>query len=285
MSSKIVFDNAKLKPRIEGDTVFFGEAECLGAGKTLHDEYVGNSPFPHIVIDDFLPQDALRRVVAEFPERAQGQFADAHSNLKTGYQLEKIKSAYITNLINALNSAQFLTFLEEMTGIKGLISDPHQMGGGLHETARGGHLSIHADFNMHPKLKTRRRVNLILFLNENWDESYGGALELWKIDMSACEKSVIPVLGRAVVFNTESDSFHGHPDPLDCPEGVFRRSLALYYYTVPEGAEMLEPRHTTDFRVRPGTSDNLQLKNKFKELMRDLMPPMLYRAMRRRKQK
>lgn len=268
---------AELNPEVRDGFIRFDRAECRALGKKLHDQYTGNSPFPHIVIDNFLPRDFLNRMRSEFPKREDGRFSDAHSKLKTGYQLEKIESPFISSAIEALNSSQFIEFLEEMTGIKGLIADPHQMGGGLHETARGGHLSIHADFNMHPRLKAHRRMNLILFLNEDWKEEYGGALELWKTDMSACEKSVLPVIGRAVVFNTTSDSYHGHPDPLTCPDDVFRRSLALYYYTVPEKAQEMES-HSTLFQVRPGTEDKAQKKG-WRGLMRDLMPPVLYRAL------
>jgi len=271
-----------LNPRLEGDTCFFDRAECQAFGEKLHDHYATNVPFPHIVIDNFLPDNLLRRVCSEFPERTGGRFNDAHSRLKTGYQMEKINSPLITNLVAGLNSSPFLDFLERLTGIPGLVPDPHQLGGGLHETARGGHLSIHADFNMHPRLRLRRRLNLILFLNEAWREDYGGALELWERDMSRKAQEVLPVLGRAVVFNTDSDSFHGHPDPLACPDTVYRRSLALYYYTVPQGAELLERSHTTDFRRRPGSSDKWQVRTKIRQVAKDLTPPIIHRLLRRK---
>ncbi|MEE4212888.1 MAG: 2OG-Fe(II) oxygenase, partial [Parvularcula sp.] len=176
--------SARLNPRVDKDTIFMDRDECRALGDALHTEYVTNKPFPHIVIDDFLPKELLRRMLEDFPKREKGRFDDDHSRLKTGYQMEKIKSPLITNMIDALNSSPFLDFLERMTGINGLLTDPHQAGGGLHETARGGHLSIHADFNMHSRLRTRRRMNLILFLNENWQDDYGGELELWETDMS-----------------------------------------------------------------------------------------------------
>lgn len=273
---------ARLNPDVREDTVFLNTDECVALGKSLNSTYVGNDPYDHIVIENFLPVPLLQRVLAEFPQRAEGKFNDSHSKFKTGYQLDKIESPYITNLIAALNSAPFLRFLEEMTGIEGLIPDPYQLGGGLHETIRGGHLSIHADFNMHNKLKLRRRMNLILFLNDTWDENYGGSLELWEKDMSACAKSVLPVIGRAVVFNTNDDSFHGHPDPLTCPDGVFRRSLALYYYTALGDGEVLEQSRSTDFRARPGTEDAAQKKS-MRGLAKDLLPPVLYRALSSKK--
>jgi Rps23 Pro-64 3,4-dihydroxylase Tpa1-like proline 4-hydroxylase len=260
----------KLTPKIEGDTVFFDRSACVKLGQEYHDQYVTNTPYPHISIDNFLPSDALRRIVAEFPQREAGRFANAHSNLKTGYKLEQIKSPYITNFLAALNSAQFLAFLENLTGIEALITDPHFAGAGLHETARGGHLSIHADFNMHPTLHVRRRMNLIIFLNEGWQASYGGALELWDKEMSACQKAIEPVLGRAVVFNTEADALHGHPDPLQCPPDVFRRSLALYYYTAATAEHLAEKVRTTQFKVRPNSGDKYPIREMIGESARGL---------------
>lgn len=231
----------------------FDREACKALGAKLHDQYVLASPFPHIVIDNFLDPVVLRRIVDEFPRREKGRFSDAYSQLKTGYTHGQIRSAYAQDLLNVLNSAPFLMFLQNLTGIRGLVSDAHYTGGGLHETARGGHLAIHADFNIHPHSKLQRRLNLILFLNDDWDESWGGSLELWDQDMKACRESVAPTMARAVVFNTDSNSYHGHPDPLVCPPEVMRRSIALYYYTLPTSA-LIVP-HTTRFQARPGTND------------------------------
>jgi hypothetical protein len=231
----------------------FSSEQCKAVGDAYNEQYVNASPFPHIVFDNLFDPAILRRVVEEFPGREKGRFSDGFSQLKTGYVHDQIRSAYVQDLLSALNSAAFLFFLQRLTGIKGLTSDPHFLGGGLHETARGGFLRIHADFNYHPHTKLQRRLNLILFLNEDWNEQWGGALELWDQKMSGCQTQVQPVLGRAVIFNTDSTSYHGHPDPLDCPPEVMRRSIALYYYTAPSSAKLLP--HTTLFQARPGTND------------------------------
>lgn len=245
-----------LSIREEDGLLRLDSKECAEKGAGYHAEYVKNAPFPHIVLGNFLDEDVLMRVVRDFPEREKGRFSDAYSQLKTGYKLEQIKSAFIENLLNALNSAAFLVFLENLTGIKGLTNDPYYHGGGLHEIARGGHLSIHADFNIHAITGLRRRLNLILYLNEDWEPSYGGHLELWDRQMKACRKSVSPELGTAVIFNTDTTSYHGHPDPLACPEGRYRRSIALYYYSVPGGTLRGKlTGHTTLFQPRPGSSD------------------------------
>jgi Rps23 Pro-64 3,4-dihydroxylase Tpa1-like proline 4-hydroxylase len=231
----------------------FDTEQCKSAGNALHRQYVRNDPYPHIVIENFVDPNFLRQVQAEFPNPGRGRFADEFSQLKTGYSLDAIRSAYIHDLLRAFNSAAFLSFLEALTGINGLVDDSRFTGGGLHETRRGGHLSIHADFNVHSVTRLRRRINLILFLNDRWDESWGGALELWDQSMAACRRSVPPLISTAVIFNTDGRNYHGHPDPLNTPPEVTRRSIALYYYTAPRG---LVVPHTTVFRARPDTAEH-----------------------------
>ena len=144
------------------------------------------------------------------------------------------RDAYERNarwLLYQLNSSVFVNFLEELTGVGGLIPDPHFEGGGLHQIERGGFLKIHADFNRHPKLNLDRRLNLLLYLNEDWKDDYGGHLELWDREVARCVKRIAPVFNRCVVFTTTDFSFHGHPEPLACPPAVTRKSLALYYYS------------------------------------------------------
>ncbi len=109
--------------------------------------------------------------------------------------------------------------------------------------AKGGKLGIHADFNKQPTNGLDRRVNVLLYLNESWKEEWGGHLELW--DSKECVTKINPIMNRMVVFNTSSTSFHGHPHPLTCPDDVFRKSLALYYYT--EGRPEKTQSHGTLF--------------------------------------
>ena len=114
----------------------------------------------------------------------------------------------------------FVGYLEELTGIEGLIPDWSMDGGGLHQTLRGGHLNIHADFSTHhDHANWARRVNILLYLNPEWPQEWGGKLELWNSDMTECRDRVTPAGNRMLVFSTTLDSFHGHPDALTCPRG------------------------------------------------------------------
>jgi hypothetical protein len=136
---------------------------------------------------------------------------------------------FTRDLLREFNSPGCLQFLETLTGIGNLMPDPYFEGGGLHQIEPGGFLKVHADFNWHPRLRLDRRLNLIVYLNQDWREEYNGHLELWDRSMSLAVRKVLPVFNRAVVFSTTSWAYHGHPEKLACPPGQTRKSLALYY--------------------------------------------------------
>ena len=197
-------------------------------------QYRDASPFPNIVLDNFVDGGILQRVaseVAAMDRSAWHRTASAHER-KLSTEDESTFGPFTRRMFSALNSSAFVTFLEDLTGIDGLIADPHLRGGGLHEIERGGLLGVHADFNFYKRMRVWRRLNVLIYLNSEWDEAWGGHLELWEADGKACAKKIAPTFNRAVIFDTSSHSYHGHPHPLNCPEGQSRRSLALYYYTV-----------------------------------------------------
>jgi hypothetical protein len=172
--------------------------------------------------------------------------------------------------------------LENICGIRGLVPDPYFEGGGYHEITQDGHLSVHADFNHHGPMNLERRINVLIYLNKDWKDEYGGQLELWDNDMKRCVKSFVPLFNRCVIFNTNSNSNHGNPQPVNHPDGMARRSIALYYYTATWDAT--KRKHTTQFRVRPGaTKDASDVMGKGLDLMADLMPPVLYRQLMHRR--
>jgi hypothetical protein len=205
--------------------------------------YQSSSPFPHIVLDDFLDKKSIAELIRRFPNLREKPIPKTQTIAKSASgKLSQPNKLWLSNQVGVdpiirhlyweLNSAPFLAFLEKLTGIVQLIPDPHLAGGGVHETLRDGLLMIHADFNKHPQFNLDRRLNILIYLNENWQEDWGGDLELWARDMSRCEKRISPIAGRCVIFSTMRDSFHGHPHPLVCPPENSRKSIALYYYTI-----------------------------------------------------
>jgi hypothetical protein len=258
------------------------EEECRANGAALNTRYVNAAPFPHIVLDDFIDPAVLRKVIAEFPRSQDMPYYDrAQERLKYQYGPRYWAGATTHNLFALFNSEAFVSFLQEMTGIDGLIPDAGFAGGGLHETKPGGHLSVHADFNLHEKLGLIRQLNLLIYLNDDWSPEYGGNLELWDKSMKDCEVAVSPELGRAVVFTTALDSYHGHPDPLTCPPDRSRRSMALYYYTSPREGLADIPKRTTQFQVRPDSGDKTDWQIKRRHLLNDWVPPGARRMLQR----
>jgi Rps23 Pro-64 3,4-dihydroxylase Tpa1-like proline 4-hydroxylase len=259
----------------------FDREQCVAVGTSLADKYQNAAPFPHIMMEDFIDAAVLRDVLAEFPDRDGRTYFDrAQERLKYQFDPNTVPSHIIRNLLAELNSEPFLAFLSAMTGIEGLISDPYYTGGGLHETLAGGHLSVHADFNVHDKMKVERRLNLLIYLNDDWKPEYKGDLELWDKKMRKAAVSVPPLLGRAVVFNTTLQSFHGVPEALACPPDRSRRSIATYYYTA-FPAERTAPKRTTTFQTRPGTGDKTDWRVLYKHAVEDWVPPKLQKIAKR----
>jgi hypothetical protein len=219
----------------------------------LKNDYVGADPFPHVVMDDFLPPSFCEQVLAEFPspETSAWHRFEKHHSRKLASTEKMQLGKFTCELLDHFNSAPCLRFLESLTGITGLIPDPYFEGGGLHQIVSGGFLKIHTDFNFHTRLKLDRRINLIVYLNKDWREEYKGHLELWDRDMSRCVRKVLPVYNRCVVFSTTDWSYHGHPGKLACPPGWSRKSLALYYYSNGRPEEERSAVHGTMWQERP----------------------------------
>ncbi|MEL6866050.1 MAG: 2OG-Fe(II) oxygenase [Bacteroidota bacterium] len=218
----------------------------------LKKAYQREDPFPHIVLENFLEEVAAKKAYQLFPQvKDEGWIHYMHVNEKKhGLNKLELLPGFIQEVIQTLNSPESVAFISELTGIPGLKADEMLEGGGLHQSQRGGFLNIHADFTVHPhKRKWRRRVNLLVYLNPNWEQHYKGELELWSRDMQRCEQKILPLFNRCVLFNTDEDSFHGLPEAIECPEGMTRKSIALYYFTEEENSPR---KRATNYRARPG---------------------------------
>ncbi len=237
---------------------------------------VSETPYPHASIKNFLPTQLCKDISSDFkfPEIDPNAGIEDKIFQKTKKGLTKIDlmPLSIQNLINNLNSRKFLSILEKKFKINNLVADQSLFGGGMHESFRGGFLKIHSDFVFIKKRKLKRMLNLLLYLNEEWEDGWGGAIELWKEDMSEMFLKVSPKINNALIFRTDLESNHGFPDPIKCPENFSRKSIALYYYTPYE--KMIKPKKKfyAIWKKRPGVEekkfgDNLsffkKLKNKF----------------------
>lgn len=243
----------------QSDVFLFDDAHLQSVAEQFKAGYNSADPFPHAVIDNFLPPAAAERVLHLFPKPDAPYWFDWQKGDTTNQPkkqgLGHIKNLagadpYLFSVLYAFNSYPLIHFLETLTSIDGLIGDQHYHGGGLHQILPGGILKVHADFNYLEKLKLYRKINVLLYLNKNWKEEYGGHVELWDKDMTHAVKKVLPIFNRCVIFNTDSLSYHGHPDPLACPEGMTRKSIAFYYYTNAPRDGQADP-HSTLWQERP----------------------------------
>jgi hypothetical protein len=247
---------------------------------SLAGAYKNAEPYPYTVIDDFFEPGVLDEVLREFPgpNGIDWRRFDTYHEVKLASRAEEQLGPFTRTLVHRLNSSPFLEFLERLTGIEGLVPDPHLEGGGLHQILPGGKLGLHADFNKSLRLKLDRRLNILVYLNEDWAEEYGGHLELWDREMKACVRRILPIKNRMVVFSTTDFSYHGHPVPLACPPGMTRKSLALYYYSNGRPADELNGgAHSTLFRLRPGEEEPLSLRL----LGEKMVPPIVFDLHRR----
>lgn len=242
-------------------------------GSENHDRYLNAEPFAHIAFDDVFDPAVLEKVLEEFEGSKQWKEFETKYEKKLQMNHDEEMGPVTRALIHHLNSGPFLDFLEELTGIKGLISDPHLAGGGLHQIPRGGKLGIHVDFNQYPKLNAYRRINVLVYLNKDWQEEFGGELQLWSDTKGTNKKKIMPIFNRMAIFSTVSNSYHGHPEPLNCPPDRFRRSLALYYYTAGEMGGQRAKEHSTIFVSEKGKEEELgkitfagRVKSKLKKI-------------------
>jgi hypothetical protein len=218
----------------------------------LRKEFLAAAPWPHLVLDDLVDPEVVAR--AEKEEAAFATQLRPHRS----HRLVKAESAVpggpaAQGLLEEMLSAEFIELVESVTGIKGLTGDPDHFWGGLHASSNGFFQSIHTDFERHPNPGLFHRVNVLLYLNSEWEPQFGGDLELWPKDMSACGRKIAPLIGRVVIFVTDPTTVHGVPDPIACPPERFRLSLASYYYTT-EKPDLASFRHRIVQPQRPQDS-------------------------------
>ena len=246
--------------------------------------YRSNEPFPHIVLDNFVDEELLNNVLNEFPDLS------TFENKRSFNEPKQIKfgsigfenlSSTADQLISFFNNDIFLKYLQELTGIKEtLISDPYLSGGGYHEIKNGGVLKVHADFNRHPSLELDRRVNLLLYLNKSWKEEWGGNLELYSPNnLQEPVVKVTPEFNRCVIFNTTSYTYHGHPEVISCPEGISRKSIALYYFSTGRPKSEVSEKHSTMWKeVKGETFEPDPLT--FGKIIKNVTPPIIFDFMK-----
>ncbi len=248
--------------------LFYGDwATDSAVTASLHRQFAAANPYPHVVIPNFFREDVARRIVDVFP-KAEDPLWFRYDNpieRKLAQNFLDRLDDFLRDVFYALSTPDTVALIEKITGVTQLEADPFLHGGGIHGHANGGKLDMHLDYSIHPLSGKERRFNLIIYLNEHWLPEYGGNLQLWDKDLLRCESQVPALFNSAVLFRTSDISFHGVPDPIKCPPGEMRKSLAVYYVSEPrEGATH---RYKAQFFARPSDP-----KSDFLDRLRDIRP-------------
>ena len=224
----------------------------------LGERFQSASPFPHLVLDNFFNDAFAQKLLVYFPV-----FDPSKAINELGLVGKKAVNTKIVDLNDTykeldelFKSSDFLMFMSTITGIPELLYDPEYIGGGTHENLEGQELDPHVDFNYHPGMKWHRRLNLLIYLNNEWNESWGGNIELhsdpWNPNQDKVQ-SFVPLMNRCVLFETSEKSWHGFKK-IELPQdkkGLSRKSIAVYFYTKDRPAEEIRPEHSTFYVPRP----------------------------------
>lgn len=228
-------------------------------------KFKNNTPFDHCVIDNFFNFDIAKGLEAEFIDYDDKRWFCYSNPLEDKKALNDWNAfpSLTYKVFRELISGEFINILTESIGVS-LFQDPGLHGGGWHIHGQGGNLNPHYDYSIHPKVGLQRKVNIIIYLASDLDENHGGHLGLWSHDAASNSPGelvqvVQPRFNRAVIFDTTQNSWHGICKPLTQPEGVYRKSLAVYYLTTPD--DNADPRQRALFAAREEQKGNSEVEN------------------------
>ena len=192
-------------------------------------DYVKTPPYPNIALDNFLPEETISAMKQECNDLAwTREFTRNGSHMIERQDVEDLPVA--NEVKNAMSSRKFLVWLGEVTGHHDLIPDPHMIGAGYMRCKRGDSLKLHSDFNFNNNLKLYRMMSINIYLNKDWQPEWNGDLQLWDFEREKCKTRYYPEAGKAVIFRHHKFGFHGHPEPMQCPEGIYRDGFRMFYY-------------------------------------------------------
>lgn len=230
-------------------------------------------PYKHLVLDNFLKEEIADVLHDNFPptERLTKHYDGINENKSEGANFDDFHPAF-NEIRTALMSKELAAWMSQVTGIADVFITNDHLGCGLHEGENGSFLDIHIDFNIHPSKNVHRRLNMLIYMNKNWQPEYGGDLEMWNATMTACEKKVAPIFNRAVIFETNEISYHGY-SKINVPEGMTRKSIYTYFYTTER--EDAVGYHDTVFKPRPNDTLTKKIATNTKEKIKNFVKAQL----------
>ena len=233
-------------------------SEIVRNADSYRDAFVHGDPFKHVVIEGFFEPSFAERLLADFPSfnpRLATNELGMTARKAVNTNIREISPVY-QQLYEAIGSKPFLDLVSRISGIPGLILDPKMYGGGTHDNQHGQELDPHVDFNYDESQKLHRRLNLIVYMNKEWESEWGGALEIHSNPRDPATNRISsydPLFNRCVMFETNERSWHGFPK-INLPEGkrhLSRKSISIYLYTKDRPPEEIAPMHGTFYVQRP----------------------------------
>jgi Rps23 Pro-64 3,4-dihydroxylase Tpa1-like proline 4-hydroxylase len=213
-------------------------------------DYQSKKPFRYVMFENFFLPEQAEIIHRAYPTIQDGKWdGTTYLDQKNKFQKTSFEPGSVMDKVfHEMNSEEFLNWLQDVTEIEDkLLGDNDLFGGGLHQSTNGAYLNVHVDYNIHPKTKFHRRLNVLVYMNKDWKDEYEGHIELW--DLSQGDKILLgkyaPTFNRCVIFETNEISFHGHPKPLNTPKDVNRKSIATYYYTKTRPENEIAQDHNT----------------------------------------
>lgn len=220
----------------------------------LRSRFLSADPFEHVVIDDFCDSANLRKLLDQVPDPIHEKVNKSRDYVFAKNKFEKSSFKSISPLFAELHgdlmSNRFQSFLRRLTGEEVFI-DPAFHGGGIHQGGPGSFLDMHVDFNTHPLHESWfRNLNILLYLNSDWHQNYGGELKIRHRDRPDSTKLIAPIFNRCVIMFTRDYTVHGY-DRISFPEGQYRRSVAAYAYSE-LGSDLPDYRTTVWYPEKAG---------------------------------
>ena len=274
-SDQIIIDGAALDLDEIVNREFFAPKRVAA----LHETFLAAKPFPHIVFEGLFSPRLLEMMYADFDRLNWSDWRrfDNANEYKRGSAAKTRLGTASQLYFNTIYSGWFVDFLERVSGIQGLITDPELYAGGLHEIPTGGKFAMHIDFNQHSITRLANRLVFITYLNKDWSPAYGGGLELKDPEKDEPAVEILPEFGRTILFYQSSKSLHGHPNPVAAPNGRPRRSAAAYLYSNGR-ADNEDPNfHTTQF----AKITQEPAREKFMNALKYILPPVAFDAARK----
>ncbi|MAJ81642.1 MAG: hypothetical protein CMF41_01855 [Legionellales bacterium] len=245
------------------------------------DEYASTHPYPYAVFDGLFDSVVLDEINKEIDQadfqKDERSLDGIEVKIRSNFEDNESLPPFTRKVFEVMNGGKFLSSVTKLSGIKGLIVDPYYDGGGVNIIENQGTLAVHVDGTTQHRMQVCRRINAILFLNDDWDVDWNGYHEQWTYTNESlspfdenqkwkCIRKILPKKNRLIIFTTNDHSWHGHAGVLNVPEGIQRRSLIAYYYTVsrPETDVIFDNPHRALFinnsiSLRDGAYDETEV--------------------------